>query len=364
MSDEVKPTAEEVINDKTEKGNEVMEGDGDKGKEKKVDNDTKKTHVSEEKKKLVVELADKIKKSKTILLASIKGLPSSQYNQIKKDLRGKVEINVAKKSLMFRAIGTIEKGSLQNLKEHIGADVAVLFSDIDAFELSGMLSENQSSTKAKAGDIAPEDIEIEPGPTELMPGPDISGLSSVGLKVAVENGKIAIKKGATIVKEGEVIDENISGVLGKLGVEPMKVGFVPLAAYDSEADKIYENIKIDKEGTLEALREAIGKSKGFAIGVGYVVKETVGFLIGKAGAEAGALEKVVGAAKPAEEEKPAAEGGEGEKEEEEEKPAAVDNEKTETEKGNEVMEGDGDKGKEKKEEEKTEDANNDKGGNA
>ncbi len=259
--------------------------------------------IPEYKIKKVNELVEKIKKSKTVLIASTKGLPASQFQKIVKALRGKAEVTVVKKSLIIRAIGKIEKGAVQNLKKEIGADVCLMFSELDAFDLSGILSDSLSPTKAKAGDIAPEDVTVEPGPTDLVPGPAISELGAVGLKIAVENGKLAIKKGATIVKEGEEIDEKVAGVMAKLGIEPMKVGFIPLAAYDAEADKVYVGIKIDKEGALVSLQEAIGKALGFAVDVGYVCSGTIGVFIARVGAEGKALEGKVGGGKVKEEEK-------------------------------------------------------------
>jgi len=273
--------------------------------------------IPDYKKDLVVKIAEKIKSSRTVLVASTKGLPASQFQMIKKKLRGKAEIMVAKKSIVVRAISGIEKGALQNLKEQVGADVCLIFSGLEAFELSGLLVDNQSPARAKAGDIAPADIDVEPGPTDLIPGPAISELGSVGLKVAVEDGKLAIKQGATIVKEGEVIDGKASGVMGKLGITPMKVGFIPVAAYDSESDMIYTEIKIDKEGTLADLRSAIGKAFGFAVNIGYTVKETISYFISKAAME----EKALAAKVDSGEEKPAEESKE---EKAEEKPAGED----------------------------------------
>lgn len=250
--------------------------------------------VPEYKLNTVKQIVEKIKKSKTVLLASTKGLPSSQFHEIKKNLRGRADIMVAKKSLVIRAIEASGKGSVQNLKSIVGSDIALFFSELDAFELSGLLSDNQSATKARAGDIAPEDIMIEPGPTDLIPGPAISELSGVGLKVAVEDGKLAIKTGATVAKKGTVITDKVAGVLGKLNITPMKVGFEPLAAYDSINDKVYSGIRIDKKVAYEQLKEAIGKALGFAVNLKYVTKETISYFIAKAGAEEKALELKVG----------------------------------------------------------------------
>jgi large subunit ribosomal protein L10 len=262
-------------------------------KREKVSGVVRDKPIPEIKKELVKELSDKIKSSRTVMIASCKGLPGQQFHDIKKKLRGKAEMIVARKSAINRAIDSIDKGAVKNLKNQIDANFVIMFSNLDAFELSGILTENLSQAKARPGDISPEDIEIEPGPTELPPGPAISELGSVGLKISVKDGKLEIMKGAIVVKEGEKINENVAGVLSKLNILPMKVGFTPLAAYDSVDDKVYVDIKIDREGTLETLREMLGKSLGFAVNLGYPTTETIGFIIGKAAAQERALSKVI-----------------------------------------------------------------------
>ncbi len=251
--------------------------------------ETRAREIPEYKKKLVSELAALIKKSRTVLIASTAKLPSSQFHLIKKNLRGKAVICVARKSAVLRAIEAVSAPGLPALKEHIKADIALFFSSMDAFALSALLSENQSPAKAKAGDVVTEDITVEPGPTDLAPGPAISELSSVGLKVAVEGGKLAIKQPATIVRAGETIKPNVASVLGKLNITPLKVGFEPLAAYDAQAEKVYVGIKIDKKKFLEELRTALGKARGFALALAYISKETIGALLGKASLQERAL---------------------------------------------------------------------------
>lgn len=248
--------------------------------------------VPEFKLALVDQISEKMSSSRTILIASTKGLPSSQFQKIKKSLRGKAEIVVARKSIISRALAKTEKGTLQTFKELIVPDTCLIFSEMEAFSLASLLIDNQSPTKARAGDIAPSDIEVDAGPTDLIPGPAISELGSVGLKVSVENGKLAIKQKATVVKEGAVINDKVASVLGKLNISPMKVGFIPVAAYDSESDSIYRSIKIDKVGTLEELRNSIGKALGFAVNLGYVVKETISYFLSKAAMEEKAIESI------------------------------------------------------------------------
>jgi large subunit ribosomal protein L10 len=262
------------------------------GKSKKSGK-VEKREVPEYKIKLVAELIDMIKKHRTLLLASTRGLPSSQFHEIKKSLRGKAVIKVVKKTAVMRALDNVKRASLDDLKKQITADIALFFSSLDPFELSGLLADNQSPTKARAGDIAPEDINVEPGPTNLVPGPAISELSGVGLKVAVEGGKLAIKLPHIIAKKGDIIKENVAGVLAKLDIKPMKVGFEPVAAYDAESDRVYVGIKIDKKAAYEELKMAIVKALAFAVSRDYIAADTIKYYIAKAGAHEKALAKII-----------------------------------------------------------------------
>lgn len=249
--------------------------------------------VPEGKLKIVKELADRIKKARTVLIASCKGLPSSQFHAIKKQLRGTADIQIVKKNAAMRAIEMAKRPGLIEIESQLNADFAFFFSDMDAFSLSSVLTENQIPSKARAGDIAPEDIEIQPGPTELVPGPAISELSGVGLKVAVKDGKLEVIKGAVVAKKGDAIKDNVAAVLGKLGINPVRVGFIPLAAYDGEDKKVYANIKIDKAGALEELRELIKKAAGFAVKMNYLTQETIKYFLAKASMEEKAFDALI-----------------------------------------------------------------------
>lgn len=251
------------------------------------------TVVSEAKKQTVKDLANLMQRNRTIMIASSRGLPGRQFNEIKKKLRGMAELRVAKKSSITKAIEATERGTIQTLKQHIEADYVLLFSDTEPFELSSMLMDFQSSRRAKTGDIAPHDIEVEPGPTDLVAGPAISELSGVGLKVKVTEGKLEIIRGAIVARAGEPIKANVASVLSKLNVSPMKVGFIPVVAYDSKEDKIYSNLIIDKAGTLEQVRELVRKALGFAINIKYPTQKTIVYFIAKAGREEKAIERLI-----------------------------------------------------------------------
>ncbi|MCK4553208.1 hypothetical protein KAT80_03315, partial [Candidatus Pacearchaeota archaeon] len=81
--------------------------------------------------------------------------------------------------------------------------------------------------------------------------------------------------------------------------KPFSIGFIPLCAFDTKEGKLYLDIKIDKQATIEELKTAYNKALGFSVEIGYASEDTIKFLIGKVNVHAKALENL----KPAEKEK-------------------------------------------------------------
>jgi len=239
--------------------------------------------------KAVEDLKNLIETKKTILIASIKNLPASQFQEISKKLRGKAIVTVPKKNLILRALDSSSKEAVKDLKEKVEDSVTILFSDLDAFELASELLNSKSPAKAKAGQEAPEDIEVSAGPTDLIPGPAISELGALGIQIQIEKGKITIKAPKVIAKQGEKISQGAAELMSKLDIKPFSVGFIPLCAFDTQEGKLYVELKIDREATLEELKTAYSKALPFAVEIGYSNEDTISFLIGKAGSH----EKVI-----------------------------------------------------------------------
>lgn len=260
--------------------------------QKKKQEIKKEKKVSKKKIEAVKLLAELINKSNTIIIASIKNLPSRQFQDIRKNLRDKAAIRVVKKRIMTRAIEESKNKTIEKLKEHVQEDSAILFSKEDAFALAGILAENKNLIKAKSGQEAVEDIEVEVGLTDLIPGPAITEFGNLGIKIAVEEGKIAIKEKKIIVKKGKEISEGAASIMSKLDIKPFKIGLEPLAIYDSKTGKIYTDIKIDKDKAVEDLKTTLVKALGFAQKIAYYCTQTIGFLLAKANSEGKALNKL------------------------------------------------------------------------
>lgn len=250
-------------------------------------------HIPEKKLNTVKELADLIKNKSTVLIASIKNLPASQFQEISKKLRGKAIVKVPKKKLIYKAIDESGNKNAEKLKEQIDDSVAVLFSEMDAYELAGELLKSKTSSKAKPGQEAPFDIEVEAGPTDLVPGPAISELGALGIQIQIDKGKINIKESKVIAKAGSKISQGAADMMTKLDIKPFSVGFIPLSGFETKTGKLYLEIKIDREGTVNSLREAQGKALVLAVARGYVCKETVKIMVAKAASQEKRIMRII-----------------------------------------------------------------------
>jgi len=259
-----------------------------KDSKKKSNSEETKTHKA--KAETVKKLSEKIKNSKTLMIVSIKNLPSKQFQDIKKSLRGKALVKVAKKNIMLRTIKGFGKESILPLEKQIKENSAFVISDIEGFELAGILSKEKTPASAKAGQIAPEDIEVKAGPTNLVPGPAISEFGALGIQISIDEGTISIKAPKIIIKKDGIINEGAASILQKLDIHPFSVGLEPLAIYDVESEKIYSEVKIDSEESIENLKNAAGKALGFAQKIIYCCKDTITYLLAKANAQANKLE--------------------------------------------------------------------------
>ena len=251
-----------------------------------------KNQILTEKIEAVKKIASRIKEGKCIMILSIKGISSAQLQKVKKELRGKAIIEVAKKSILIRAVDETGIPELMKIKDNIQEDMALLVSNDNAFEISAWLNDNKTPSLAREGQVSDVEIQIDEGPTELVPGPVISELGALGLQIMVEDGKITIRKPKVVVKKGDKVTNGAASILQKLGIKPFMVGLNPLAFYDSNSKKIYVGVKVDKKKALENLLIGYSKSLGFARSINHISKETIGYLLGKANNQANALIKL------------------------------------------------------------------------
>ena len=274
--------------------------------------------VPPEKIQEVDNIAVLLKKSPVVGILNMHKVPASALQKIRHDLKDKAEIKFAKKSLLTRAVEKVEEKKI--LLEQLEGQPALLLTEMNPFKLYKFLEKNKSNAPAKPGDIAPQDIEVKAGPTDLMPGPAISALSGVGIPAKVQEGKIAVLRDKVVVEAGKEISADLASVLQMLKMKPMKVGLDLRVAFEDGILYGKDVLAVDEQEILNnmiagyhnafnlaynsgfptadttemMITNAFREAKTLALEINFVSKETIEEILAKAKRQADALKGQVG----------------------------------------------------------------------
>ena len=249
----------------------------------------KTSKAAPEKKEVVQQITTLGKSYPIIGIANMENLPAGSLLQMKKQLRGKVELVMTRKTLILRGLKNLKLANEAQLLEKVKGMPALMFTKENPFSLYKIIKKSKTPAAAKAGQLAPRDITLPPGPTPFTPGPVISEFAQLGIKTGVEGGKVAIKQETTVVREGEHINAKLASMLQRLGVEPMEIGLDLACVYEKGIIYPRSVLDIDEKQFITTLMTASSEAFNLAVEAGYFTRETVEMLVGKASLQAKAL---------------------------------------------------------------------------
>jgi large subunit ribosomal protein L10 len=245
--------------------------------------------VLEEKSTEVEAIKDILKEHKSIGIASLKKVRASQLQELKKSMTGKVYLRVLKNTLMRLAIEEMHQENLKQLEVYLDGSNVYLFTDLNPFKLALLLERGKVKTTAKSGDIAAMDVIVPAGNTAQPPGPIISQLNGVGLPTRIESGSVWVSKDTLVARRGDVINEQLAGVLSKLGIKAVELGISMRAVFDDGLMITGDQLKVDVAATRRSVEQSNQEAFALAMGISYPSKETIKPLLQNAHQKAMAL---------------------------------------------------------------------------
>ena len=245
--------------------------------------------VLDEKSTEVEAIKDILKEHKSVGIASLKKVRASQLQELKKSMAGKVYLRVLKNTLMKIAIEEMNQADLKKLEEYLDGSNVYFFTDLNPFKLALLLERGKVRTTAKSGDTAANDVIVPAGNTGQPPGPIISQLNGVGLPTRIESGSVWVSKDTLVVRKGEAINEQLAGVLSKLGIKAVELGISMRAVYDNGLMIVGEQLKVDIDATRKTVVQNNQEAFALALSIGYASKDTIKPLLQMAHQKAVAL---------------------------------------------------------------------------
>jgi large subunit ribosomal protein L10 len=278
------------------------------------------------KKEIFTDLVQLLEKYSVIAVADLEKVRSSQIQEIRKKLRGKADLIVAKNTILRKASVSIasKKENVDKFAEGLTGSKVLIFTQMDPFELIMFLNRNKVRVPAKGGDIATSDIVVPAGNTGLQPGPVISEFNEAKVQTRIEAGSIFVARDTVVASKGEVISTKTASLLSKLGMKPMEAGLSLSSAYDNglvlgandltfdldqmksdfdSAARLAFSVAVEANIMLPQTAPAIiSKAYRQAVAVsleaGFFTKDTAELIIQKAYRNMSALSSAIAAVKP------------------------------------------------------------------
>jgi len=234
---------------------------------------------------------DMINKYNVICIAELWKVRAVQLQDLRKKFRNSMSIKVLKNSSVKLVIEKYvgKKPDLDKLLNHLSGSHVFLFTDLNPFKLSLLISRSKIKTSAKAGDLAQDEIIVREGNTAISPGPIITELNDLGIRTKIETGSVWVIKDTVVAKKGDIISEKLASTLTRLGIKPIEVGLRLVAAYDGGTILTSEQLKLDLNETIEQIKEAYLSSYSLAVNAEYLTEQTTGAILQKAALEAKSL---------------------------------------------------------------------------
>jgi large subunit ribosomal protein L10 len=164
----------------------------------------------------------------------------------------------------------------------MNGEKALIISNTDPFKLYKKMNANPLKVYAKAGQIAPYDIIVPAGETQLPPGPILTELKTAGIDARIQGGKVAVGKDSLVAKKGEPIKDVVAKALQKLDIKPFEVRVHVPMAYEDGIVYNEELLNVDEKKLLSDMAGGFFNARAIAMEIGYITKDTVEPLIQKA----------------------------------------------------------------------------------
>ena len=233
-------------------------------------------------------LTELLKKDGVVGVIDVEGVPATAMLGMRETLRQEMVLTMAKKTLVRRAWkkAGLSEEELDTLLDGVAIPMLVQTNSLNAFQLYSELDKTRTGRAAKAGDVAPNDIIIEAGPTSFPPGPIVGEFNSVGIPAKIEKGKVAIVKTVTAVEKGNTISADLGLMLAKLEINPIEIGLILSGVIESGTVMAAKDLNLDLDGFTANVKSATSGAFNLACHVGWFTNETMPVLLSKAAGEA------------------------------------------------------------------------------
>jgi large subunit ribosomal protein LP0 len=191
--------------------------------------------IPERKLEYAKKLKELLREYNTIVIVSVNNVGSKQIAEMRKAFRGKARFLFGKNTLIRKVIRDFVKetrnAKLMNLLDLIKGNSGMCFTNCAVPWLRKEIVSRRKQCAAKAGTVAPVDVVVPAGPTNMEPT-QTTFFQSMDIATRINRGQIDIVDDVLLIKQGEKVGLSQAVLLTKLSIRPFFYGMKVRSYYD------------------------------------------------------------------------------------------------------------------------------------
>ncbi|KAG2177085.1 hypothetical protein INT43_007741 [Umbelopsis isabellina] len=221
-----------------------------------------------------------LEEHKSIFIVNVDNVGSNQMHQIRQSLRGEATVLMGKNTMVRRALKTFmpENPQYERLLPFVKSNIGFVFTNSDLKEIREKILSNRVAAPARAGAIAPVDVEVPAGNTGMEPG-KTSFFQALGIPTKIARGTIEIVSNVQLIQKGAKVGASEAALLNMLNISPFTYGMGVVQIYDEGTCFSADVLDIEESTLIDNFVAVVSQIAAISLATGYPTAAAVPHLI-------------------------------------------------------------------------------------
>jgi len=225
---------------------------------------------AERKKNYWTRLVSLLEEYSRVLIVTADNVGSNQMQKIRKAMRGQAVLLMGKNTMIRKAIRDqlTKTPLLEGILPHVKGNIGMVFTNGDLADIRTKLTELKIQAAAKAGSIAPIEVIVPAGNTNMEPT-KTSFFQALSIPTKINRGTIEIINDIHLLTVGQKVSLSQAALLQMLGIKPFQYGLKVVTVYDNGAVYPAAVLDLTDDDILKKFFRGVSNVAALSLQIGY-----------------------------------------------------------------------------------------------
>ncbi|CBH17108.1 60S acidic ribosomal subunit protein, putative [Trypanosoma brucei gambiense DAL972] len=245
--------------------------------------------VSQEKRDYEDRLNGCLTKYSRVLFCLMDNVRSQQVHGVRRDLRGKGELVMGKKTLQKKIVEKRAEGNkatdadklfhqVCTDKQLLCGNTSMIFTNSEVSDITSVLDSHRVQAPARVGAIAPCDVIVPAGNTGMEPKAT-AFFQALNIATKISKGTVEIVSDKKVLSTGDKVDNSTATLLQKLDISPFYYQVEVQSVWDRGVLFTREDLSVTDAVVEKYLLEGISNISAMSLGAGIPTAATLPHMI-------------------------------------------------------------------------------------